>query len=165
MRFQDQVMEDFCQSLYHAVLDADSDGAELLITDRTPYDYASYYLNVFQAQLTLEHIYNKREQADVATIQLLNHCNSILLTPLPWPMPWSKDTVSSDGWRADKTGKNFLWSSVLTSELVEAERRNRHKEIEHRRLVPFTENGTIEVRAACMMASVFPNLHRGHRSS
>lgn len=163
--FQDQVMYDFCNSALGAV--KQQAGVDLLVMDRSPYDYAAYYMTVFAKDLTIATIEAKRSVADNYMAQIGQWCQELVVTPLPWPQPWSKDTESSDGWRADKTGKNFLWSSVVMNELGEAFRRpllsqyrygvNAHRRLQ--RLVPFTETGSIETRAACMMASLFPDLH------
>lgn len=169
--FQDAVMYDFCNSALKFV-NTNNGKCDLIVMDRSPYDYMAYYLTVFAQQLTVEKIDQKRHLADTYMAKLADlGLEEIVITPLPWPMPWSKDTISSDGWRADKTGKNFLWSSVLMSELQEAFRRpglahfrygvNSRKRLH--RLVPFAETGSIEVRAANMLATMFPDLHGNMR--
>jgi hypothetical protein len=164
--FQDQVMLTFMNEAV-AFAKAQSYGeCDLLIYDRTPYDYAAYYMQRFAANLKINTINTKRNLADLCMAQLGQACSDLVVTPLPWPMPWNKDQAeSSDGWRADKTGKNFLWNCVVMNELTEAFRRpilsnysygiNAPKRLH--RLVPFAETGSIEVRAANTLANLFPD--------
>lgn len=168
MTHQHQVMRDNCRALDEtaracAIRDYKYD---LLVADRTPYDYSTYFCTVFQPHITLEMIQAKRRQADVAIEKvILSSVDGVYLLYFPFPAPWSKDTGSSDGWRADKTGKNFIWSSLVNSELDEANRRFLSdskwaaSELPHfERLNAFAEHGLPEVRAAAVLGMVFPHL-------
>lgn len=164
--FQNNVMFDFCNSTLEFLKEVNGK-CDLAVIDRSPYDYASYYLTVFAPTLKIDTIVAKRNIADGYMAQYGQQCSELVVMPLPWPMPWSKDAESSDGWRADKTGKNFLWSSVLMSELQEAFRRPLLSSFRYgvnagrrlQRLVPFAETGGIEVRAANTLAALFPDHH------
>jgi hypothetical protein len=161
--FQHQVMEDNIIQLittsnrnYFAMTD-------LFITDRAPYDYSGYYFAAFKDTLDLAMIEKKREICDKAMEALANLSMGVHVIMLPYPTSWAVDTESSDGWRADKTGKNFVWSSVVEAELADAERRLRHRNnlqspISFERLPSFMERGTVEARAVGALSRVFPNL-------
>jgi hypothetical protein len=157
MKFQDAVLCDNADSLSAC---ARSRIADVLITDRSPYDYAAYYFTVFQQYLTLDKIKAKQEICDNYMRSLQQEFGSVHMFPLPFPSHWSIDTESSDGWRSDTTGKNFVWASVLENELIQANARLRNEGISFhlQRLTPFFLNGSPEVRAAGVLSTVFPNL-------
>jgi hypothetical protein len=120
--FQEQVFKDNSDDLLQAITKAKDSGIELFIADRTPYDYISYYFIVFQTSLTINTIKEKRALADgvmvsVESLLYTEPGHVIYLIELPFPAPWSEETESSDGWRADKTGKNFIWASLVANEL------------------------------------------------
>lgn len=160
--FQHQVMQDNIDNLKKAIeLNKDVD---LFIADRTPYDYIAYYFTVFQNALSLELIAEKRLPCDLVMEQLLNHpYKHVHIITLPYPTAWAVETQSSDGWRADKTGKNFIWSSVVEAELADAERRlhanaKQTPPLFMARLPSFAERGNVETRAVAVLMQVFPNL-------
>lgn len=162
MRFQNEVMGDYCTSLHDAVKEASLRGVDLFVADRSPYDYAGYYLSVFQAALTLEMIQEKRARADAALMDTLIWCDELQLTFLPYPGWWSTDTESSDGWRADKTGKNFIWSAVVESELQAAKyrmsgtKKSAGELIIHDRCI-YIEKGNVHTRATSLLEAAFPS--------
>lgn len=124
MLHQHQVMSDNTQALVTAAQQGYKDHVDILVADRTPYDYSTYFCNVFQTHITLKDIEAKRREADAALQEVMMRADEgVYVLYFPFPAHWSQDTVSSDGWRADKTGKNFLWSSLVNSELDEAQRR------------------------------------------
>lgn len=166
MKFQGEVMSDNMHAMEAAAALHEHDSGHLLLADRAPYDYASYFFTVFQDRLNLGLIEDKRSKCDAAIVRLFRFVDEIQIIMLPFPVGWSKDTESSDGWRADKTGKNFLWSSVVEAELQSALPRVRRQlaltytkpcKITVERFVPFVENGPIDVRAAAALAMAFPN--------
>jgi len=166
MKFQGEVMTDNMYNMEACAALLESNGGHLLLGDRTPYDYASYFFTVFQDRLTIDLIESKREQCDAAILRLFRYTDEIQIILLPFPVGWSKDTESSDGWRADKTGKNFLWSSVCEAELQSAVRRLRVKtaamydkpcKLTVSRFGPLVENGPIEMRAMMALAMVYPD--------
>lgn len=164
-QFQHRVMADNISHLY-ATVKSDATAKfqpELFITDRSPYDYSSYYFTVFNNTLTLKTIRDKREEADESLVNLLSVVRKINIVLLPYPTSWARDTESSDGWRADKTGKNFAWSAMVEAELADARRRFAHMGIyrdrlEIGRLPSFVERGSPEVRAVGILTQVFPHL-------
>lgn len=164
IEFQNKVMANNCEELLNKVRAAEESEIDLFITDRTPYDYAGYFFQVFQNQLTLNLIEQKRAAADGILHCLLNICSEIQIWNLPYPTPWARDTQSSDGWRADKTGKNFIWSAVVESELADAKRRlHAHNfrgsgRLMIDRLPSFAERGSVEMRAASVMTSAFSHM-------
>lgn len=163
MQHQHRVMRDNSEALVSAVIAANDSGKHLLLADRSPYDYSGYFYERFQQQLNLETIEAKRREADLAVHGVLEHSEFLRIIHLPWPGHWSRDTVSSDGWRADKTGKNFLWNCVVDSELGEARRRFLSRHISHDRLdigrlSSFSERGPIEARAVAALGGIFPHL-------
>lgn len=116
--FQEKVMTNNCNELIKAVQKAKDEGVELFVCDRSPYDYVGYYFTVFQSSLTLDIINKKRIEALAVLDKLFEISGTIDQYFFPYPAHWSEDTESSDGWRADKTGKNFVWSSIVHSELL-----------------------------------------------
>jgi hypothetical protein len=164
--FQHQVMSDNIERLYRGVSHdaASRHQPNLILADRSPYDYAGYYFTVFSNALTLETIKEKREQCDQALLALLlRQVKRITIVMLPYPTSWATDTESSDGWRADKTGKNFVWSNVVEAELEDAKRRLASQGVGDNllnitRLDSFFERGSKEVRAAGALSQVFPHL-------
>ena len=166
--FQHTVMKDNIKALY-SVVSANAAHArlnkkDLIIADRSPYDYSGYYFTVFQQHLDLELIENKRQQCDDALVRLLQYVDNISIIMLPYPTVWAKDTESSDGWRADKTGKNFVWSNVVEAELNDASRRFAARadcvadHITLTRMPSFVERGSVEARAVGALLSMYPNL-------
>lgn len=165
-QFQHTVMKDNIEALHSASLIASAplNRRDLIIADRSPYDYSGYYFSVFRDHLDLALIEDKRKQCDASLVRLLQHVNKIHIIMLPYPTVWAKDTESSDGWRADKTGKNFIWSSVIEAELADAERRfavrinSIGERISISRLPSFMERGSCEARAVGALTQVFPHL-------
>jgi hypothetical protein len=138
---------------------------DLFITDRSPYDYSGYYYTVFQSMLTLDIIHEKRLTCDQAIVSLAAVTDDIDVIMLPYPTSWAKDTESSDGWRADKTGKNFLWSCAVEAELNDAERRLKNRvhaiaptKVSISRLPSFMERGSVEARAVGALSMIYPDL-------
>lgn len=137
---------------------------DLLIADRTPYDYISYYFSVFNRDLKLETVNNKRQQCDDTMVALTQRkVDDINIIFLPYPTSWATDTESSDGWRSDTTGKNLIWSSVVEAELADAKRRLVAAEkmlspLFINRLPSFMERGSVEARAVGALAQTFPHL-------
>jgi hypothetical protein len=117
MKFQDRVFDDNAKDLLEALNKAIEDKVDLFIADRSPFDYIAYYFTVFQTYLTIEKINLKRKAAWQVMREIGELCPSTQIVPFIYPVSWSKDTESSDGWRADKTGKNFIWGSVVTNEI------------------------------------------------
>jgi len=117
MSFQDKVFNDNAQDLLEAINKAVEDKVDLFIADRSPFDYIAYYFTIFQQYIKIDDIENKRKAAWQVMREIIALCPSTQIVPFIYPVSWSKDTESSDGWRADKTGKNFIWGSVLISEI------------------------------------------------
>lgn len=115
--FQDKVFDDNLNDLLKALSNAREDGAELFVADRTPFDYIAYYFTVFQEYLTIDKIAEKRIAVVKAMTAIYEISSDTQIVPFVYPVTWSKDTNSSDGWRSDKTGKNFIWGSVLLNEI------------------------------------------------
>lgn len=160
--FQHTVMQDNIDQLQEAVQAAyDAGDVDLFITDRAPYDYAGYYFSTFRESLDLAMIDTKRNKCDDAMIALARYIPEIQVILLPYPTSWAQDTESSDGWRADKTGKNFVWSCVVEAELMDAKRRLNSRDqyfggcIEIGRLPSFMERGSVEARAVGALAQMF----------
>jgi thymidylate kinase len=161
--FQHTVMQDNIDQLHAAVSAArDSCEVDLFITDRAPYDYAGYYFSTFRESLDLAMIEAKRKKCDDAMLRLAGFLPEIQVIMLPYPTSWAKDTESSDGWRADKTGKNFVWSCVVEAELADAQRRLTSRDaylggccISIDRLPSFMERGSVETRAVGVLAQLF----------
>lgn len=155
MKFQNEVMLNNCRAAYEACYAAQLQNADIFITDRSPYDYSAYYLSVFQPHMTIEMVRKKRTEADGYTTAMRRRCSEMRVVYLPYPAPWSIDTESSDSWRADKTGKNFIWSAVVESELAEANRRLHSQDpsidIFFGRLTLDAELGSPEKRAAGLL--------------
>lgn len=164
-QFQHTVMQDNINELQEAVAEAyHSRAVDLFITDRAPYDYAGYYFSTFRENLNLEIIDAKRNKCDEAMMHLTGCVTQTEVIMLPYPTTWAKDTESSDGWRADKTGKNFVWSCVVEAELMDAHRRLMDlshgvaSTIKFGRLPSFMERGSVEARAVGALSKLFPNL-------
>lgn len=163
-QFQHTVMKDNISALQDVVMRANhsSDRVDLILADRSPYDYSGYYYTVFRDNLDLALIESKRKQCDESLVQLLQYVHKIHIIMLPYPTAWAEDTESSDGWRADKTGKNFIWSNVIEAELVDATIRFANRKISElitiNRLPSFMERGSCETRAVGALTQVFPNL-------
>ena len=167
--FQHTVMKDNIEALYSVVganaAHARLNKKDLIIADRSPYDYSGYYFTVFRDNLNLALIEDKRKQCDASLVRLLQLVDKISIIMLPYPTAWAKDTESSDGWRADKTGKNFVWSNVIEAELADAKLRfsdrgsNISERITINRLPSFMERGSPVVRAAGALTQVLPH-HR-----
>lgn len=157
------VMRDNGEELISASQRCYGQQCDLFVADRTPYDYATYFFSVFQPRLTLELIQQKRAEADSYVEGVLLRSAATDLVYFPFPAPWSQETVSSDGWRADKTPKNYIWSSLVAAELEEAHRRFQQTHWagtpacpEFYRLNVFSEQGSPEVRAAALLSDLFP---------
>lgn len=164
-QFQHQVMTDNIVALLEAMKKAhESREVDLFITDRAPYDYSGYYFTVFKDNLNLAMIDQKRYLCDDAMIQMTRYVIAAEVIMLPYPTSWAVDTESSDGWRADKTGKNFLWSCVVEAELADAKRRLAiHSSqlgplIRFNRLPSFMERGSREARAVGALSMIYPDL-------
>lgn len=114
--FQYEVFLDNATDLLLALRKAKEEHVQFFFADRSPIDYIAYYFSVFQSSLTVDIINQKRKEAYKVMKQIEEIDTNFIISILKFPQPWSKDTESSDGWRADKTGKNFVWSSVLVSE-------------------------------------------------
>lgn len=159
--FQKQVMQDNIDALHESLDEASARGCQILICDRTPHDYAAYQFTVFADQMTIHEIDEKRLQADY-TLQRLwaDEPHTVDIYMLPFPCYWSRDTQSSDGWRHDTTGKNFLWSNTVESEVNNIKRRlenkgSYHDHITVRRLNLFAEKAKPDARAAIIFSELF----------
>jgi hypothetical protein len=115
--FQQEVFKDNSKALVEKVYQAAENGVEYFFADRSPLDYIAYYFSVFHNSLTIETINKKRADAYEVMQKLQVFDDNITISVFTFPRGWSKDQESSDGWRADKTGKNFLWSSILFTEV------------------------------------------------
>ena len=115
--FQDKVYDDNLTDLMVALKQAKVEGIELFIADRTPFDYIAYYFTVFQPYLTIDKIKEKRDAVRAAMNGIYEVSNDTQIVPFLYPVHWSEDTNSSDGWRSDKTGKNFIWGSIVLNEI------------------------------------------------
>ena len=164
-KFQHTVMNDNIAALNEVLREANGivGRKDLIIADRSPYDYSGYYFTVFSDSLNLAMIKEKRRQCDEALMKMLNHVDKIIVIMLPYPTSWAVDTESSDGWRADKTGKNFVWSNVIEAELADAKLRFADwgpcvsDRVIINRLPSFMERGCPVVRAAGALTQVFPH--------
>ena len=164
-KFQHEVMADNILGLLEAMKQAHaSREVDLFITDRAPYDYSGYYFTVFKDNLDLAMIDQKRYLCDDAMVQCTRYVTNAQVIMLPYPTSWAVDTESSDGWRADKTGKNFLWSCVVEAELTDAKRRlaihpsSWGNMIDFNRLPSFMERGSREARAVGALSMIYPDL-------
>lgn len=115
--FQDKVYDDNLADLLAAITQAKIDEVELFIADRSPFDYIGYYFTVFKDYLTIAKIEEKRNAVKKAMKEIYELNNDTQIVPFLYPVHWSSDTNSSDGWRADKTGKNFIWGSIVLNEI------------------------------------------------
>jgi hypothetical protein len=161
--FQHTVMDDNIAALRTTLRESLNNRTDLFITDRSPYDYSGYYFSVFPETLDLEMIKTKREKCNDSIMSLLELVKNINIIMLPYPTAWAVDAESSDGWRADKTGKNFIWSNVIDAELAEAKilfgsRPSTRERVEIGRLQTFLERGPCEVRAVGALLQMFPQL-------
>lgn len=156
---QHQLMTEYCNELTEHARRGDEVFCDLLICDRTPYDYAGYFFQVFQPQLDLKLIKSKREQAHQAMAEVVSCSRKTLVYHLPYPAPWSQDTESSDGWRADKTGKNLVWSALVNNELDEARRRgfgpNLRGQPQFLQLSPAAEHALPQERALAVLEDLY----------
>lgn len=159
LNHQHELMDHYCQELLRTAERGVETFCDLLICDRTPFDYAGYFFQVFQAQLNLQLISNKREQAHVSMRDVARCSTKTLVYNLAYPAPWSQDTESSDGWRADKTGKNFVWSALVNNELDHARRRGFGLDAKTRpaflELSPAAERASPEDRALAVLEDLF----------
>lgn len=162
--FQHEVMADNIRELSETMVTAIARHKEVVFADRTPHDYAAYYFSVFTDKLDLHMIQRKRDLADSALAHMATGFDKpveVVIYMLPYPCYWSEDTDSSDGWRSDTTGKNFVWSSIVEAEVLNIKRRLEieglyQHHITVKRLSPFLENGTPEERAIGILAEEFP---------
>lgn len=115
--FQDKVYNDNLTDLLKAIDQAKLDEVDLFIADRTPFDYIAYYFTVFQQYLTINKIESKRVDGRKAMQAIYDLNTDTQIVPFLYPVSWSKDTESSDDWRSDQTGKNFIWGSVILNEI------------------------------------------------
>lgn len=115
--FQVKVLNDNFVDLMKEIKKAKAINCELFITDRSLYDYLGYYFCVFQSSLTVDTIKTKRIQVEELMSIIKAEVEEIMIVEFPYPAIWSVDNESSDGWRADKTGKNFVWASIVSSEI------------------------------------------------
>jgi len=162
--FQKRVMHDNIAAFWEAFRIAKEDGAQVLFCDRTPHDYAAYQATVFADTMTIADIEDNRLFADMVMKNIWEDgavdMHQVTIYMLPYPCHWSKDTQSSDGWRHDTTGKNFLWSNTVEAEVMNIQRRlqkrglfHHHINVEH--LNMFAEMSTPEVRAAIIFGELF----------
>lgn len=117
---QHKILENYGASLTQALEDNKDNPNALIVTERSPADYVAYQFFIFGDALTLFKIESGR-----AKIRTIMHEISIkfprfeqYIFKFPFPAPFSVDTESSDGWRSDATGKNYLWACALDHELV-----------------------------------------------
>lgn len=163
-KFQHDVMNDNIYQLEGYIQLTKDRFFDVVFADRTPHDYAAYYFSVFSNVLDLAMIDKKRHQADT-TLSKMSDQAEVIIYMLPYPCYWSQDTDSSDGWRSDTTGKNFIWSAIVESEVMNITKRLAmaglaHHHITVKRLNPFLENGTPEERAIGILSEEFPLLGR-----
>lgn len=117
MAFQRIVFLDNCDRLVKAA----GDKSRYFISDRSPYDYIGYWTTVFSDYMTLAMLTERRKAADDCIAAIMGadpsqyECHTWFF---PYPAHWSKDTKSSDGWRADDTGKNLSWSAAVRDHLA-----------------------------------------------
>jgi hypothetical protein len=158
--FQKEVMQDNIIALNMAVEDAEQRGCQILICDRTPHDYAAYQFTVFAEQMTIHEIEDKQMFADHTLKCFFDAAHTVDIYMLPFPCYWSRDTQSSDGWRHDTTGKNFLWSCAVESTVMNIKRRLENKGAYHhhisvKHLNLFADKANPDVRAAIIFGDLF----------
>ena len=112
---QDKVFADYRESLAEQVTRAKANGTELLVIDRSPYDYASYYVQN-EPTLVLEQVVEKLALADSA-MQAVADSKDVetYMWLFTFPTSWSASSPVSadDGWRRAPAGKNWVWSALI----------------------------------------------------
>lgn len=116
---QRQVFTDNANRLLNTADQALRTEKQVVLADRTPYDYSAYWNTIFQSSLTLAEIDDRIKLSTACLKHMLMKDDRITIDVwfFPFPQPFSKDTESSDGWRADHTGKNLAWSAHLRDQL------------------------------------------------
>jgi hypothetical protein len=120
LKFQEKVFDNFKTELHTAIHKALDDKKDYFVCDRSMHDYIGYYLSVFQNTLTIEKINEKQTLLKRSLNQLIssiiekNVHSEIHVFSMNFPANWSVETESSDGWRKDKTPKNFMWSVTIS---------------------------------------------------
>lgn len=157
---QDEVLEQNARSTLKCLQEAFRMDVDYFVADRSFFDYSGYYFEVFKEHLTLDVIDKKREHVHGFMRQL--HAMSLdspaHVVYLPYPAHWSKDVESSDGYRADKTGKNMTWNAHVTNELhdyarIAPDNKGQGLYFLHR-LTDFMEKGSARDRALGILSAV-----------
>ena len=111
---QERIYKDYVSSLIDNIARARLDRVAMLVVDRSPYDYVSYFIQLFP-NLGLTDICARMHHADNILSKLNDDKN---LVPALWffeyPTSWSSDDrVEKDLFRRAQASKNFVWSALL----------------------------------------------------
>lgn len=115
---QAKIYENYIKLVYSTIEEAYRNNPNsIIIAERSPADYLAYQAYIFNHCLTLADIDRKQARTSHAFINIRRQIDTSLVY-FPFPAPFSKDTESSDGYRSDSSGKNYLWSCVLDNMLT-----------------------------------------------
>jgi predicted ATPase len=91
--------------------------ADLIMIDRSPLDHVSYLLHNLAREMTMTQVNERVSQAYSWMFEQSLNARTLQILCYPFPQSWhvETDNDSSDGFRFDKGGKNFLWACVLDS--------------------------------------------------
>jgi Ni2+-binding GTPase involved in maturation of urease and hydrogenase len=95
---------------------------DVIMIDRSPYDHVSYQLHNMARHLTLKDVQEDLKRAHQFMLLIVQNASQTILMQYKFPDYWhTYETESSDGFRYDSGGKNFLWASALASMWQEAD--------------------------------------------
>lgn len=117
LKLQNAVMETYSKRVVEFV--RNNSYAELILIDRSPYDYVAYFFHNLGMTISLAEALERQQEALNVIKTVLGMSDRLIIQYYKFPDFWhTTETESSDGFRSDKGGKNIMWDMILYSMLT-----------------------------------------------
>lgn len=113
---QREIQKTYYESSVKFVLD--NIDKDVVMIDRSPLDHISYLLHNLAFHMSLQECLDATGHAWDWLHDLRQACSALVILYYGYPEPWhiaAGERESSDGFRFDSGGKNFMWDCILQS--------------------------------------------------
>ena len=130
MDFQFELFEYYIEHTIQYIIDQDrlENSASVIVIDRSPIDHLAYTINASPSMSHSQYRY-LLSRIDRFFRHLFNLKYQVYVYAFPYPTPWIQDSDSSDGFRFDPFGKNYLISVLIRYEISQWIQRNKNYDV------------------------------------
>lgn len=165
-RLQYAIQDAYYNGVEEFIAKSTEDGVDLVLIDRSPMDHVSYLLHNMAFHMTLADVNDNLDHAWGWLAKLAEECSVMSILYYGYPEPWhfaKPEEESSDGFRFDAGGKNYMWNCILESLLrktpIQVAERHRYLPLATLNLknLVFPQQGmSVEERARFVLDSAKP---------